>query len=96
MSGTGTDVFFFPDSNEVSPTVAHNAMKKFLFDDFRFRTTFEIYAFLKPLSSAHTGNNSWVSDPTNRTKYANQLPMFPVVRGGSGIYTTSDPDSIIF
>lgn len=62
VNGTGTDVFFSADSNQdLSPTVAHSALKRFLFDDFRFKTTFEIYAFLKPLSSAHTGNSSWVS-----------------------------------
>ena len=77
VSGTSTDIFFSADSNELSPTVAHNTLKRFLFDDSRFRTTFEIYAFLKALSSAHTGNSSWVSGlDINRTTYFNSLPMY--------------------
>ena len=62
VTGTGTDVYFSPDSSkDLSPTEAHNALKRFLFDDYRFSTTFDIYSFLKPLSSAHTANKSWVS-----------------------------------
>jgi hypothetical protein len=62
VTGTGTDVYFSADtSKDLSPTEAHHALIRFLFDDFRFSTTFEIYAFLKPLSSAHTANTSWVS-----------------------------------
>jgi hypothetical protein len=62
VTGTATDVFFSADSaKDLSPTEAHNALKKYLFDDYRFRTTFDIYAFLKPLSSANTANRSWVS-----------------------------------
>jgi hypothetical protein len=62
VTGSGTDVYFAPDSSrDLSPTEAHNALKRYLFDDYRFRMTFDIYAFLKPLSSAHTANTSWVS-----------------------------------
>lgn len=62
VTGAGTDVYFSsnPDA-DLSPTQAHNALKRFLYDDYRFDKTFFIYAFLKPLSSAHTGNTSWVS-----------------------------------
>lgn len=61
-TGTGTDVFFSADSSkDLSPTEAHNGLKRYLFDSYRFKTTFDIYAFLKPLSSAHTANTSWVS-----------------------------------
>lgn len=62
VTGIGTDVYFPADSSkDLSPTEAHNALKRFLFDDFRFRMTYDIYSFLKPLSSAHTANTSWVS-----------------------------------
>lgn len=62
VTGSGTDVYFAPDSSrDLSPTEAHHALKRYLFDDYRFRMTFDIYAFLKPLSSAHTANTSWVS-----------------------------------
>ena len=80
VSGTSADVFFSAYFDELSPTVAHNALKRFLFDDFRFRSTLEIYAFLKPLSSAHIGNSSWVSGlDINRTTYFNSWTMYSVV-----------------
>jgi|SRR5882762_9479641 hypothetical protein len=61
VAGTGTDVFFSADSSkDLSPTEAHNALKRYLFNDYRFKMTLDIYAFLKPLSSAHTSNSSWV------------------------------------
>jgi hypothetical protein len=62
VTGTSTDIFFSTDSSkDLSPTEAHNALKRYLLDHYRFRMTFDIYAFLKPLSSAHSGNASWVS-----------------------------------
>lgn len=62
VTGTGTDVFFSSDtSKDISPSEAHNVLKRFLSDDYRFGTTLEIYSFLKPLSSAHTANKSWVT-----------------------------------
>jgi hypothetical protein len=62
VTGTGTDVYFSPDSSrDLSPTDAHAALRRFLYDDYRFSTTLEVYAFLRPLSSAHTANTSWVS-----------------------------------
>jgi hypothetical protein len=62
VTGSSTDIFFSADSSkDLSPTEAHNALKKYLLDHYRFRTTFDIYAFLKPLSSAHAANASWVS-----------------------------------
>ena len=62
VTGTATDIFFSADSsNDLSPTEAHNALKRYLHDDYRFRATFDIYAFLKPLSSAHAANPTWVS-----------------------------------
>jgi hypothetical protein len=61
MNRSGTDGFFSQDpSASLSPSEAHNALKKFLQDNFRFRTTFEVYAFLKPLSSANASNTHWV------------------------------------
>lgn len=62
VNGAGTDIYFSPNSAmDLSPTEAHNALKRFLYNDYRFDKTHFIYAFLKPLSSAHTGNTSWVS-----------------------------------
>lgn len=60
MSGSGTDGFFSQDSSSsLSPSEAHNTLKRFLSDFFRFKSTFEVYAFLKPLNSA-TASNNWV------------------------------------
>ncbi|KAG8218138.1 hypothetical protein J3R82DRAFT_3675 [Butyriboletus roseoflavus] len=60
MSGSGTDGFFSQDSVPLSPSEAHNTLKKYLSDFFRFKITFEIYAFLRPLNSASASNASWV------------------------------------
>lgn len=61
MSGSGSDGFFSQDpSSSLSPTEAHNVLKKYLSDYFRFKNTFEVYAFLKPLNSATVSNTNWV------------------------------------
>ncbi|KAF9227364.1 hypothetical protein BS17DRAFT_747823 [Gyrodon lividus] len=63
LNGSGTDGFFSQDSSALlSPSEAHNALKKFLQDNFRFRTTFEIYGFLKPLNSANASNTNWTQE----------------------------------
>jgi hypothetical protein len=59
IGGSGTDGFFSPDpSSTLSPTEAHNALKRYLSDNFRFKSTFEIYAFMKPLNSASASNEN--------------------------------------
>lgn len=61
LSGSGTDGFFAQDtSTSLSPTEAHSKLKRFLQDNFRFNTTFQIYGFLTPLISANTTNRLWV------------------------------------
>jgi hypothetical protein len=61
MSGSGTDGFFSQDpSSDLSPSEAHNALKRYLSDFFRFKHTFEVYAFLRPLNSATASNAGWV------------------------------------
>jgi len=61
MSGSGTDGFFSLDSSSsLSPSEAHNTLKRFLSDNFKFKSTFEVYAFLKPLNSATASNVFWV------------------------------------
>ncbi|KAG9309778.1 hypothetical protein JVU11DRAFT_10152 [Chiua virens] len=59
MSGSGTDGFFSQDSSSLCPSEAHNAIKRFLSDSFRFKSTFEVYAFVKPLNSATAGDMRW-------------------------------------
>ena len=61
INGIATDGFFKEEiSTRLSPTDAHNRFKKFLSDTFRFRNSFDVYAFLVPLSSANCNNSSWV------------------------------------
>ena len=51
---------FFGEIECLSPTDAHRKLKRFLTDDFKFKTSFEIYAFLVPLCSATPSNTLWV------------------------------------
>lgn len=62
LNGNATDGFFAgSETSFLSPTEAHGRLKRFLLDNFRFKTSFEIYAFLVPLSSANSSNTKWVS-----------------------------------
>ncbi|KAF8959737.1 hypothetical protein BDZ97DRAFT_1666780 [Flammula alnicola] len=67
INGVATDGFFAEDdSQSLSPTDAHNQLKRFLFENFRFKNAFDVYAFLRPLCSANSSNTLWVcsfSDP---------------------------------
>ena len=58
INGIATDGFF--EEASLSPTEAHSRFKKFLSDTFRFRSTFDIYSFFIPLSSASCLNSLWV------------------------------------
>lgn len=60
ITGRGTDIFFSNPDKSMTPNEAHNHLRRFLFDQFRFAKTFDVYAFVTPLNSAHTSNNSWV------------------------------------
>ena len=58
----GTDGFFAQDdATSLSPTQAHNCLKRYLSDSFKFDSTSQIYSFLIPLSSANASNRLWVS-----------------------------------
>lgn len=61
LVGSGTDGYFPLDTmTSMTPTETHGHLRRFLRDQFRFKTTHEIYGFLIPLSSANNQNNSWV------------------------------------
>ncbi|KAI9460070.1 hypothetical protein HD554DRAFT_1598519 [Boletus coccyginus] len=62
MSGSGTDVFFPHDSSSLSPSEAHNNLKLYLADNFRFESTFQVYTFLKVLNSATASNAGWTQE----------------------------------
>lgn len=62
LVGAGTDVFFgADDASAATPSQVQAALRRFLHDDYRFATTFNIYAFVAALSSAQSTNASWVS-----------------------------------
>jgi len=61
INGIATDGFFENEElRSLSPTEAHNRFKRFLSDTFRFKSSYEVYAFLVPLSSANRNNALWV------------------------------------
>jgi hypothetical protein len=91
INSTGTDGFFAQvTSTSLSPTEAHRHLKRFLDDRFRFNTTFQVYAFLIPLTSANAVNRLWVghaliictvystvySRLKRKARYANNLFMY--------------------
>jgi hypothetical protein len=59
--GAGTDDFFIKTADALSPGQAKHFLEKFLRADFRFKTTSEIYSFLKIVNNATANNSSWVS-----------------------------------
>ncbi|KAL0951932.1 hypothetical protein HGRIS_008585 [Hohenbuehelia grisea] len=62
MSGAGSDIFSAPPSEPMTPIAAHNTLKWFLDNDYRFRTSFDVCAFLKPINSATSVNESWTTE----------------------------------
>lgn len=62
LNSNATDGFFAGSKTSLlSPTEAHDRLKRFLFDNFKFKTSFDVYAFLVPLTSANSTNTLWVS-----------------------------------
>jgi Zinc finger C-x8-C-x5-C-x3-H type (and similar) len=66
VGSSGSDVFSSIPFRVMDPNEAHNTLKRFLFDDYRFRKTFDVYAFLVPVLSANTNSNLWVSSWQSR------------------------------
>ncbi|KAG1731512.1 uncharacterized protein EDB91DRAFT_1154350 [Suillus paluster] len=63
LVGGGTDGYFPQDaSTSLTPSEAHSRLRRFLRDDFRFKTAPEIYGFLVSLSSANLQNASWTQE----------------------------------
>ena len=61
LTEPGSDVLFSPNTNTRTPSDVHNLIKRFLFDDYRFRHVLDIYAFASLLTEATTNNTHWVS-----------------------------------
>jgi len=62
LSGPGTDVFFVDLTKPLDPSEVHNYLKKYLFDSFRFKASFEIYSFLSLISNATVNNKKWTPE----------------------------------
>jgi hypothetical protein len=60
VTGVGTDPLSPQPQKLLTPAQIRYDLKRFLQDDFRFNSTFEIYAFFVPLSSAISTNPAWV------------------------------------
>ncbi|KAG5638466.1 hypothetical protein H0H81_012531 [Sphagnurus paluster] len=43
LNVSGTDIFFAPPTKALSPNEAQNSLRRYLFDDFRFRKTFDVH-----------------------------------------------------
>ncbi|KAI0812709.1 P-loop containing nucleoside triphosphate hydrolase protein [Irpex lacteus] len=59
LSGAGSDALFTSAPKPRTPSEVHNALKRFLYDDYTFRHGPDVYAFLGLLNSASSNNNSW-------------------------------------
>ncbi|KIL62527.1 hypothetical protein M378DRAFT_128690 [Amanita muscaria Koide BX008] len=59
VTGVGTDPLSPQPQKLLTPAQIRYDMRRFLQDDFRFKSTFEIYAFFVPLSSAISTNPAW-------------------------------------
>ncbi|KAJ7593987.1 hypothetical protein C8J56DRAFT_1043774 [Mycena floridula] len=81
LAGSGTDAFF--PSNSRSPTETHSALKRFLQDDFRFRTTLDIYTFSSLIAGSATTNTSWTSED-------GQLLLVSIATGNNGFLRIQD------
>ena len=86
INGIATDGFFEEGkSTSLSPTEAHSRFKRFLLDTFRFKSTFEVYSFLIPLSSASSHNPLWVCISLNSSTIL--CCLFRIRRKKKGRYT---------
>ncbi|KAI0088042.1 P-loop containing nucleoside triphosphate hydrolase protein [Irpex rosettiformis] len=59
LSGVGSDALFSPNPKARTPSEVHNALKRFLYDDYQFRHALDAYAFLNLINSATSNNSSW-------------------------------------
>ncbi|KAF9555859.1 P-loop containing nucleoside triphosphate hydrolase protein [Agrocybe pediades] len=63
LNGVATDGFFSDvPTTSLSPSEAQSRLRRFMVDGFRYRHTYDIYAFLVPLCSASTNNKSWTPE----------------------------------
>jgi hypothetical protein len=58
--GTGTDSLSPQPATLLTPGAVRSRLERFLNDNFRFKTSFDTYAFLAPLNSTLSTNPAWV------------------------------------
>ncbi|KAJ3544380.1 hypothetical protein NM688_g5751 [Phlebia brevispora] len=58
----GTDALFTPSTKARTPTEVHNQLKRFFYDNYQFRNSFDIYAFLGLLADASSNNSAWTTE----------------------------------
>lgn len=61
LNEPGTDALFSLNVQARSPSEVHNLLKRFLYDDYRFRHALDVYGFTSLLSNASSNNTTWVS-----------------------------------
>ncbi|TFY62891.1 hypothetical protein EVJ58_g3578 [Rhodofomes roseus] len=60
LTERSTDGFFATDpSKQLTPSELHNYLKRYLFDDYRFRHVLDIYSFLNLIGNASANNAKW-------------------------------------
>ena len=60
LSGVGSDVSSSSGARARAPFEVHNALRRFLRDNYFFRNAPEVYDFLELLNNATINNTSWV------------------------------------
>lgn len=75
ITDSGTDIFFSANTTNQSPPEVHNSLKRFLADDFRFKTTSDAYEFMVLINSANTTNASWVSKLLQFERFNSEHPV---------------------
>ena len=62
LTERSTDSFFAADSSrQLGPSEVHNHLKRYLFDNYRFRHVLDMYSFVKLIGNASVNNELWVS-----------------------------------
>ncbi|KAF8629392.1 hypothetical protein AX15_003447 [Amanita polypyramis BW_CC] len=97
VTGSGTDSLSPQLANALSPNQAQYRLKRFLTDDFRFGTVFDIYAFFVPLSNAISTNPAWTLEDGQiilaSVAQANGLNRIADVLRRSPVSTTAGSDT---
>lgn len=99
VMGTGTDSLSPQPATLLTPGEVRSRLERFLKDDFRFHTSFDIYAFFVPLNSTLSTNPAWtLEDGQVLLAYlakGNGLLRFGDIIRWSGVSTTAGSSKTI-